>query len=263
MRVLNLQSETDSIVDFIKRKFIEANLENAIIGLSGGIDSAVSAALSVKALGKDHVFAIMMPYKNSNPASLTDALAVAESLHIEHKVMDITPMVDAYFTIYEPDADNLRRGNRMARERMCILFDYSAKMKGMVIGTGNRSEIMTGYFTQHGDGACAFEPIGNLYKTEVREIARMLELPDIVISKHPTADLWDGQTDESEMGITYRILDEILYLKTEKSLNNQLIINMGYTEKDVETVSKLIRRSEFKRHLPEIPGIVDKSYEIF
>lgn len=251
MRGINLHEETDRISDFIRLQLRKAGLENLVIGLSGGIDSSLAAALSVEAVGADKVFGVMLPYRTSHPDSLADAITVAHHLGIRYRVVDISPMVDAWFDNNEPEADPLRRGNRKARERMCVLFDLSAKHRALVVGTGNKSELMVGYVTQHGDGACAFEPIGHLYKTEVREMARLMGLPGVVIDKAPTADLWDGQTDEDEMGITYDRLDQILYRIVDQQHSHPE--DFGFTADEVDRVRRMIARSEFKRHLPPVP----------
>ncbi len=250
LRKLDLENEIVKISEFIREQIFGQNFKKAIIGLSGGIDSSVSAALAVKALGKENVLGIMLPYKTSHPDSLNDAIEVANYLGIEYVKYDISPMVDAYFDNYEKEANPLRRGNRMARERMCILFDNSAKYNGLVVGTGNKSELMIGYCTQYGDSACAFEPIGHLYKTEVWEIAKLLGLPKSVIEKKPTADLWDGQTDEEEMGMTYKKLDEILHQIVDLKKTKSEIINLGYSQADIDKTYIMIKKSEFKRNMP-------------
>ena len=211
MREIDLNEQVELIVGFIKKQLTSARFSKLIVGLSGGIDSSVTAALCVKAVGIDNVFGVMLPYHKSHPNSLNHAIEVAVKLGIKHELIDISPMVDSYFEKYATDANILRRGNRMARERMCVLFDLSAKYKALVAGTGNLSELMIGYCTQYGDSACAFEPLGYLYKTEVYQMAEILGLPQSVITKEPTADLWEGQTDEDEMGIKYAELDEILF----------------------------------------------------
>jgi NAD+ synthase len=255
MRKINLNKQIEFIVDFIQKQLFFAGFSKLIVGLSGGIDSSVTAALSVKAVGRENVFGMMLPYRKSHPDSFNDAVKVAELLGIYYETVDISPMVDSYFDKFEKDADILRRGNRMARERMCVLFDLSAKYKALVAGTGNLSELMIGYCTQYGDSACAFEPIGHLYKTEVYEIAEILGLPKSVITKKPTADLWEGQTDEDEMGITYAELDEILYHMLELKTDEQELIST-FTEKRIEKVKKMIKNSEFKRNMPPSPEMI-------
>ena len=251
MRNIDLNNQIELIIEFIRKQLSQAGFNKIVVGLSGGIDSSVTAALSVRAIGKENVFAVMLPYHSSHPDSLIHAIEVAESLDIKYEIVNISPMVDAYFKNFAPEADILRKGNRMARERMCVLYDRSAKNKALVAGTGNLSEIMIGYCTQYGDSACAFEPIGHLYKTEIYKLAEILELPESVITKKPTADLWEGQTDEEEMGITYAELDEILYqLLDEKSSEKELISTFG--EDKIHKVKGMIQSSEFKRIMPPI-----------
>ena len=164
-------------------------------------------------------------------------------------------MVDNYFEKYAIDADILRKGNRMARERMCVLYDLSAKYKALVAGTGNLSELMIGYCTQYGDNACAFEPIGHLYKTEVYKLAEILGLPQSVITKKPTADLWEGQTDEDEMGITYAELDEILYQMLDLKKDEKELIS-NFSKEKIGKVKIMIQTSEFKRNMPPAPEMI-------
>lgn len=254
MRNVDLSKQLKLIVEFIRKQLKSAGFSKLIVGLSGGVDSSVTAALCVRAIGKENVYGIMLPYRKSHPDSLNDALKVANVLGIEQEIIDISPMVDSYFNKYEPNADLLRKGNRMARERMCVLYDLSAKYKALVAGTGNLSELMIGYCTQYGDSACAFEPIGHLYKTEVFQIAELLKLPQSVIRKDPTADLWDGQTDEEEMGITYNELDEILYQKLDLKRDETHLIS-EFTEEKITKVKSMIIKSEFKRNMPPVPNI--------
>lgn len=257
MRNRDLNIEIVRIVDFMRDILKESGLTKLIIGLSGGIDSALSAALAVQAIGKENVIGVMLPYKASSQASYNDAVEVAQHLGITYHKVDITPMVDAYFSTYDNQADSLRKGNYMARVRMIVLYDFSAKYGGLVVGTGNKSELLTGYCTQYGDSACAFEPIGHLYKTEVWEMARMLSVPDIVINKKPTADLWSDQTDEDEMGISYQDLDEILYHKYELGLKQAKLIEMGFKQEDLALVEKLYNKSKFKRIMPPMLEEID------
>jgi NAD+ synthase len=257
MREIDFQAQIDATVAFIRRQVQDAGMQNLVVGLSGGIDSAVTAALCVQAVGAKHVSGLMLPYRLSHPDSLNHATILAETLGIQTHVIDISPMVDAYFETYEPEADSLRRGNRMARERMCVLYDYSAKYNALVAGTGNRSELLIGYCTQYGDSACAFEPIGHLYKTEVKEIARILGVPEAIIEKHPTADLWEGQTDEDEMGITYVRLDAILHQLYDRNRTLEEILALGFSSEEIGLVQRMYTRSSFKREMPPQPeGIV-------
>lgn len=249
---MNFDFEIERINNFIKSLMKKSGIENVVIGLSGGVDSAVTLALCVLSLGKEHVHAVMMPYRKSNPASLEDALKVAEKFEVSYTIVDISPMIDSYFDNYEPNADLMRRGNKMARERMSILYDFSAKNKALVAGTGNKSELMIGYCTQYGDNACAFEPIGHLYKTEIFQLARKLKVPDIVIKKKPTADLWEEQTDENEMGISYSKLDFILYQLFEMNKAERDLRGYDLHEYEIELVKKMHNNSEYKRHLPPI-----------
>ncbi|MBC8416438.1 MAG: NAD+ synthase [Candidatus Cloacimonetes bacterium] len=249
MRELNFQDEIKKITEFIKLQLIKAGFTKLIVGLSGGIDSSVTAALCVKAVGKENVFGVMLPYRKSHPNSLAHAKQVAKQLGIKYEIVDISSMVDAYFDKYVADADILRKGNRIARERMCVLYDLSAKYKALVAGTGNKSELMVGYCTQYGDNACAFEPIGHLYKTEVLKLARILNLLDVVINKKPTADLWAAQTDEDEMGITYKELDEILYQMLDQKIEYEDLI-AAFSKEKFDKVKRMIQVSEFKRNMP-------------
>lgn len=254
MRDIDIDKEIIRIAGFLKAYFKEASFGKAVIGLSGGIDSAVSAALTALALGPDNVLGLMMPYSASHPDSLNHALELAGSLEIAHQVIPVSDWTDPYFNAFEPAADPLRRGNWMARARMCVLFDQSAKLKALVIGTSNRTELLVGYFTQYGDSACAIEPIGHLYKTEVRAMALKLKIPQAIIDKSPSADLWAGQTDEAEMGISYAALDEALYDITEKGIDSYLE-SAAYSEVEFQRAMILMKRSAFKRVPPPVPEL--------
>jgi NAD+ synthase len=253
LRQINLEINIENITGFIQQQLLKAGYEKIIVGLSGGIDSAVTAALSVKAVGNKNVIGVMLPYKKSHPDSLAHAKLLAEQLEISSRIIDISPIVDVYFNNNDSDADLLRKGNMMARVRMCILFDLSAKYRALVAGTGNKSELMIGYCTQYGDNACAFEPIGHLYKTEVKEIARVLQIPKVIIDKSPTADLWESQTDEAEMGISYVVLDNILFNLIELGKDKKEILDTGVTEGEIEKVLKMVSISDFKRKMPPVP----------
>ncbi|MBW6515946.1 MAG: NAD+ synthase [Candidatus Cloacimonetes bacterium] len=252
MREIDLEQEKTKIIEFIRNYVTKAGKNKVVLGLSGGIDSSVIAALSAEALGSSNVHAIILPFRTTKTANVHDALNLAEKLQINHEMISITQLVDYYFSEYEPDASLIRRGNFMARIRMCILYDFSAAHDALVVGTGNRSELLIGYTTQFGDNACAFEPIGHLYKTEVRQLAAHLKLDKRLIEKAPSADLWNGQTDEDEIGLSYDILDEILYLLFDKNAAPEDIVLQGFSENDVRKVLNLYRNSTFKRRMPQL-----------
>lgn len=254
MRKIDLPAETARIEEFIRSYLNQAGFSKLVLGLSGGVDSAVCAGLAVRAIGKENVMALMMPYRKSNPNSLIDAETWAKQLGIEHRVIDISGLTDSYFDKYEPDASQLRRGNWMARARMNVLFDHSAKLKALVLGTSNRTELLVGYFTQFGDSACALEPIGHLYKSEVWGLARLLGVPQEIMDKKPSADLWEGQSDEDEMGIDYCTLDEILYELMDLDLSFEGSDTLTHPREIYQKVDRMVRSSAFKRSLPPIPG---------
>ena len=250
MKKINIAKEKNRIISFIKNYVHDAGFKKGIIGLSGGLDSSVSAYLTVEALGKENVIGVLMPYKTISSQSLEDGKLIAENLGIMYYIRDISPMIDTYFDQYEKDANKLRRGNRMARERMCILYDLSAKKNALVIGTGNKTELYLGYVTQFGDAACAIEPLGHLYKTEVLQLAKFLKIPSKVINKAPSADLWQGQTDEDELGIKYKVADEILYYILDEKLSDEEIIRKGFSIDEINHIKNLMEKSEFKRRMP-------------
>lgn len=222
--------------------------------MSGGIDSALVAYLLRDALGKENVLAIMMPYKSSNPDSLNHAKLVIEDLKINSKTIEITDMIDAYFK-NEKEASSLRMGNKMARERMSILFDYSSKENALVVGTSNKTEIYLGYSTQFGDSACALNPIGDLYKTNIWDLSRYLKIPNELIEKKPSADLWEGQTDEQEMGLTYKEADQVLYRMLEENKTVEEVLAEGFNKDLVDNIVRRMNRSEYKRRMPLIAKI--------
>ncbi|MCG6835891.1 NAD+ synthase (plasmid) [Fusobacterium vincentii] len=251
---LNLKEVHNELVEFLRENFKKAGFSKAVLGLSGGIDSALVAYLLRDALGKENVLAIMMPYKSSNPDSLNHAKLVVEDLKINAKTIEITDMIDAYFK-NEKDASSLRMGNKMARERMSILFDYSSKENALVVGTSNKTEIYLGYSTQFGDSACALNPIGNLYKTNIWDLSRYLKIPNELIEKKPSADLWEGQTDEQEMGLTYKEADQVLYRMLEENKTVEEVLAEGFNKDLVDNIVRRMNRSEYKRRMPLIAKI--------
>lgn len=253
---LDWERVADTAAAFIQERMAAAGRDAAVIGLSGGLDSAVSAFLTVRALGADRLSALMLPCRSSSERSLSDALAVCEALDVRHEVIEITPMVDAYFDGY-PDADRMRRANMMARQRMAVLYDQSERLNALVVGTGNLTEALLGYTTLWGDMACAFNPIGDLYKTQVRRLAEHLGVPGTVRTKAPTADLWQGQTDEDELGFSYEQADRILARLTEDRATAEEIAAAGFDEGVVRRVQAMMLSSAFKRTMPPAPDLRD------
>ena len=251
---LNLKEVHNELVEFLRENFKKAGFSKAVLGLSGGIDSALVAYLLRDALGKENVLAIMMPYKSSNPDSLNHAKLVVENLKINSKTIEITDMIDAYFK-NEKEVISLRMGNKMARERMSILFDYSSKENALVVGTSNKTEIYLGYSTQFGDSACALNPIGDLYKTNIWDLSRYLKIPNELIEKKPSADLWEGQTDEQEMGLTYKEADQVLYRMLEENKTVEEVLAEGFNKDLVDNIVRRMNRSEYKRRMPLIAKI--------
>ncbi len=249
------------LVDFIRRETLRSGFKRVVLGVSGGIDSAAVLALAVEALGSGSVLGAMLPYRTSDPSSLRDAEAVLRRYRARSVRIEITPMVDAYLSRF-PDADRRRRGNKMARERMSILYDLSAIHGGLVLGTSNKSDLLLGYGTLHGDLASALNPLGDLYKTQVRQLARHLRLPARLVRKHPTADLWRGQTDESELGFTYRKLDRLLYFLVDLRGRPEDAVRLGFPRGLVHRVREMIRRSQYKRRLPLIAKVSNRTISV-
>ncbi len=244
----------DFLCDFLRSETEEAGKRRLVVGLSGGVDSATSAFLAERALGKDGVVAVLMPYRTSSPSSLGDARRVVEMLGIQSVQVDISPMVDDYFANF-PDADRVRRGNAMARARMMVLYDQSVEYAALGLGTGNKTEYLLGYTTLWGDMACAVNPLGDLYKTQVRQLAGALGVPESLIAKPPSADLWHGQTDEDELGLAYAEVDRLLYYMIDGGYGQQRLQELGFSRDFVERVRQRIRATEFKRRMPLIARI--------
>jgi len=235
---------------FIGHEIDEAEARGVVLGVSGGVDSAVVASLCARSLGPERVTGILMPYKSSSPESLEHCKLLVKSLGIKSETVEITPMVDAYFGAL-PGADKVRMGNKMARERMAILFDFAKQLKALVAGTGNKTEYLLGYFTIFGDGGYSLNPIGDLYKAEIWQLAEFLGIPEPIIRKQPSADLWAGQTDEQELGITYAEADRILVQLVEKKVPPGEVAEQ-FDPKLVGHLTDLMEHSEFKRKLPKI-----------
>lgn len=236
---------------FIRTEVTRAGFERVVIGLSGGIDSSVCAALAVGALGPENALGLILPYGDLAAQDAVDAADLARGLGMKSRVINIAAMVDAYFAL-EPSADRNLLGNKMARERMSILYDQSAREKALILGTSNKSELLIGYGTVHGDMACALNPLGDLYKTQVRQLAAHLGLPRVIQDKVPTAGLWTGQTDEGEIGMSYEELDRILFALVDGRMSPEEAAAKGFERAKVERVFERIKGSEFKRHMPPI-----------
>jgi NAD+ synthase len=249
------------IGEFIRGQLRQAGFERTVLGLSGGIDSALVAFLVAEAIGPENLHAVLMPYRSSSPASRADAETVVSALGCSSELIEITPMVDGYFggvsTIGAagPEghgASSLRRGNFAARMRMTVLYDRSVTVGGLVVGTGNKTESLIGYTTIYGDSACAFNPIGDLYKSQVRQMAVAMGVPDAIVRKAPSADLWPGQTDEGEGEFSYPILDRLLFWRIDKRRSVDEVVALGFDPAMVERVDRMVAGAEFKRQMPPV-----------
>ena len=221
-------------------------------------DSSVCAFLAAKALRPKNVIALIMPYQKILQQDVKDAQSLAKQLKIQWEIIDISPLVDAYFAKY-PTENRIIKGNKMARERMSILYDFSAREKAMVLGTSNKTELLLGYGTIHGDMACGINPVGDLYKTQMRQLGQYLGVPDSILKKTPSAGFWTGQTDEGELGLTYEEADKILFMLVDQMVSKKEIIHSGHKKETVEKIINLIKKSEFKRKMPPIPKISSRT----
>jgi len=242
------------LVKFIQEQISQAGYTRAVVNLSGGLDSALACTLAAEALGAQNVLAIRLPYRSSAPDSLAHAQLVIDALGVKALTYEITEMVEPLFTRF-PDMSPVRRGNVMARTRMIVLYDQSAAFGGLPVGTGNKTEGLLGYTTLYGDAACAFNPLGDLYKTQVRQLGRALGIPEPILQKPPSADLWIGQTDEGELGFTYAEVDQLLHLLVDRQLAPVECVQAGFDERFVQAVLERMRNNQFKRMLPPIANI--------
>lgn len=255
---INTELATRILTDFIRTEIERAGFERAVIGVSGGVDSALSCVLTARALGPKNILALFMPYASTTSESRQHAQIIIEQSGVDSETVEITPMVDPLLSEIS-EGERIRRGNIMARMRMIILYDRSTAFKGLVVGTGNKTEILLGYSTLYGDSACAINPLGDLYKTQVRQLARALEIPAEIIEKPPSADLWAGQTDEDELGFTYEQVDRLLVLIVEERYEPDACVAAGFQRELVETVLKRIRGSQYKRLMPPIAKLSNRT----
>ncbi len=255
-----------TVVRTLLEKFLLDETRNAgfargVVGLSGGVDSAVTAYLAVSALGRENVRAVLMPYKTSSRESLADAQLVLDALGMPSETVDITPMVDPCLGAMRVD-DRLRAGNIMARQRMIVLYDISARDRGLVLGTSNKTEFLLGYGTLFGDMASAINPLGDLYKTQVWQLAAALGVPARIVEKKPTADLWSGQTDEGELGFSYGEVDRLLFAMIDERRSEQELEEMGFDGRFVRTVQTMVTRSQFKRRPPVVAKVSHRTVNV-
>jgi len=248
------------LLGFIQDEVRKVGFQRVVIGLSGGVDSSLAATLAARALGPINVKGLLMPYRLSDPRSQSDAEAVVRQLGIEHELIDISPQIDAYFARY-PDAEPARRGNKMARERMTILYDHSWEWQALVLGTSNKTELLLGYGTIYGDMASAVNPIGDLYKTQVWQLADALGVPTAIVQKAPSADLWAGQTDEVELGFQYREVDRLLYYLIERRYSVAELEREGFGRAFIDVVMGKVRESQYKRRLPVIAKLSSRTID--
>lgn len=255
---INTDVARQILTSFIRSEVTRVGFQRVIINLSGGLDSALSCALAVEAMGAENVVGLRLPYRTSSQDSLEHAQLLIDKLNVPSETIDITGMVDP---LIEQDAEmsNMRKGNIMARARMIVLYDQSEAFQALPIGTSNKTEILLGYTTMWGDMASAVNPIGDLYKTQVRQFARALDIPAEIIQKPPSADLWLGQTDESELGFTYEEVDKLLYLLVDHRFSAKECVEEGFEEVFVQAVMNRVRRNQFKRMMPPIAKLSNRT----
>jgi NAD+ synthase len=258
--VIDAAAVRELLVGFVRNEVTKVGFERVVIGLSGGIDSALSAAIACLALGPENVLPILMPYRTSSSASEADARTVCEHLGMTPTLVDISPQIDAYYERFA-DADRGRRGNKMARERMTVLYDMSWAHRALVIGTSNKTELLLGYGTLFGDMASALNPLGDLYKTQVFALAVGMDLPARVITKAPSADLWEGQSDEEELGFGYATVDSLLYYMVDERRTRAELRALGFADQFVDDVSRRVRGSQYKRRPPIIAKLSERTID--
>ena len=249
------------LVDFVRDETRNAGFQKGVVGLSGGVDSSLAAFIAAEALGPANLLGVMMPFRSSHPQSQRDAELVAGGLGIPTEVVDITPMVDPFLR-HSKTGDRIRAGNVMARQRMIVLYDRSSRDRSLVIGTSNKTEILLGYGTLFGDTACAINPLGDLYKTQVWQLAEFFGVPKPIIDKAPSADLWEGQTDEGEFGFSYKRVDHLLHYLVDERRSEKELKAMGFEEPFIRKIVELVKKNQFKRRMPLIAKISNRTMNV-
>jgi len=255
---INTEAVRQILTGFIRSEISRAGFTRAVVNLSGGLDSSLACYLATEAMGAENVLALRLPYKSSAPESLDHAQLVIEALGVQSLTIPITDMADALIQHF-PDISRVRQGNIMARLRMIVLYDQTEVFHGLAVGTGNKTEILLGYTTLYGDSACAINPLGDLYKTQIRQLAREIGIPAAIIDKPPTADLWLGQTDEGELGFTYDEMDQLLFLLVDQRYKPEECVQAGFSESFVRAVMDKVRRNHFKRVMPPIAKLSNRT----
>lgn len=261
---LNMPLVRRILVGFVRNEVLRTGMKRVVFGLSGGIDSTLAAYIAVEALGPENVLGVRMPYTSSSSETMNHGSLVADKLGIPMKTLSIAAQVDSYFAQIDDEASRLRRANMMARQRMTILYDQSAEFGALVLGTSNKTELLLGYGTLHGDMASALNPIGDLYKTQVWALSEHFGVPAEIVRKPPTADLWTGQTDEAELGFSYDDVDRLLVRLVDQRVAPEVLIAQGFDASFVNRVARMVRTTQFKRRLPLIakvgPRTIDRDF---
>ena len=258
---LNPQLVKDLLVRFIRDELDKVGFNKVVVGLSGGVDSALSASLAAEAIGPENVLCVVLPYKTSSKDSVEDAELLATAFNLKTEIVDISKSADAIID-REPSTGNVRKGNILSRTRMIILYDISARDRSLVLGTSNKTELLLGYGTLFGDMAHAINPIGDLYKTQVWQLAGFVGVPEKIVKKKPSADLWAGQTDEAELGYSYEEIDKVLYLLVDQKMKTGEVVALGFPEKMVDDLYRMMVRSQFKRRPPIIAKVGHRTINV-
>lgn len=258
---INSKMVRELLVRFIKDETEKVGYRRLVVGLSGGVDSALSAVLASEAIGKENLLCVVLPFKSSSKESVDDAKLLVDKFGLRTETVDISSSADALIN-RDPEMINVRLGNILARIRMIVLYDISARDNALVLGTSNKTELLLGYGTLFGDMAHAINPIGDLYKTQVWQLAKYVGVPDKIVKKKPTADLWEGQTDEGELGYTYQDIDKVLYLLVDQKMKVNEVIELGYAQQIVRDLYRKIMRSQFKRRPPIIAKVGHRTINV-